>query len=372
MILSFEDLPRFRGAVTMVDGAFDPLHPGHLAYFAAAAELGAPVLCNLAADAYVRGKHPVFLPQAERARLIAGLRSIDHVHVNPHDTETVLETLRPRHYVKGADWKGRLPPRQVEICAEHGIEIVWLDTVLDSSSAVLNRYMERAGVPTGAGLDAYEKFVLEQSGTGADDYDASYFNDTWRAEDNAYTVEARRPIEGRNPRLIKEVFAPERVLDMGCGPGALMYLLHEIGVKADGVDLSEASKELAPPEVAGGIHIGSVTEVDLPTDSYDLVICREVFEHLTVLQVQKAVENICRISSRFVYVTTRFHPAPTSLFDVTTEFDVDPTHITCMNQDMLRLMFVLQGFGRRRDLEAGMDWLNKRRVLVYEKRPKAG
>ena len=31
-------------------------------------------------------------------------------------------------------------------------------------------------------------------------------------------------------------------------------------------------------------------------DAYDLVICREVFEHLTVLQVREAVRNICRMS----------------------------------------------------------------------------
>ena len=38
-----------------------------------------------------------------------------------------------------------------------------------------------------------------------------------------------------------------------------------------------------------------------------------------------------------------------------------------MNMDMLRLMFVLQGFRRRSDLETRMDWMNKGRVLVYEK-----
>ena len=92
---------------------------------------------------------------------------------------------------------------------------------------------------------------------------------------------------------------------------------------------------------------------------------------MPVLQVQKAVENLCRISSRYIYVTTRFHPKPTSLFDVTTEFEADPTHITCMNMDMLRLMFVLQGFRRRSDLEARMDWMNKGRVLVYEKHQSA-
>ena len=51
-------------------------------------------------------------------------------------------------------------------------------------------------------------------------------------------------MEGRNPELIKDVFAPQRVIDMGCGPGALMFLLNEIGVIADGIDFSATSKEI--------------------------------------------------------------------------------------------------------------------------------
>ena len=85
------------------------------------------------------------------------------------------------------------------------------------------------------------------------------------------------------------MFAPQRVIDMGCGPGALMFLLNEIEVVADGIDFSATSKEIAPPEVADRIGIGSIIDIDLPNDAYDLVICREVFEHMPVLQVQKAV-----------------------------------------------------------------------------------
>ena len=79
------------------------------------------------------------------------------------------------------------------------------------------------------------------------------------------------------------------------------------------------------------------------------------------------VANIVRMTSRFAYVTTRFHPNPASLLDFTTQFDVDPTHITLLNKDMLRLMFVLEGCRSRPDLEARMDWGNKGRVLVLEK-----
>lgn len=365
MIVGFADLATYRGNVAMVDGAFDPLHVGHVAYFGKAAECGVPLLCNIAPDRYVEGKHFPFLPQKERACLIEALRPVSYVHPSAYDTETVLKELRPKYYVKGKDWEGRLPEEQIAICEEAGTEIVYLDTVLDSSSAVLRRFLSHHGVEHS--LQTYEDFVLNQAEPGALEFDAEYFTESWRANGNAYTIEARRKMEARNPELIKEVFAPERVIDMGCGPGALMYLLQEIGVVADGVDFSATSKEIAPPEVSDRIRIGSIIDVDLRSDSYDLVICREVFEHMPVLQVQKAVENFCRISSRYIYVTTRFHPKPTSLWDVTTEFDVDPTHITCMNKDTLRLMFVLQGFKRRADLEARMDWLNKGRVLVYEK-----
>ena len=365
MIIAFDDLAAHRGSVAMVDGAFDPLHAGHIAYFAEAAELGRPVLCNVAPDKYVEGKHFPFLPQSERARLIDALKPIAYVHANLFDTEAVLRELRPQYYVKGKDWEGKLPEEQVAICKEAGTEIVYLDTVRDSSTAVLRRFLAHHGVENS--LESYEDFVLNQAEPGAEEFNADYFTENWRANGNAYTIEARRKIEARNPQLIREVFAPKRVIDMGCGPGALMYLLNEVGVVADGVDFSSTSKEIAPPEVADRIRIGSIIDIDVPSDSYDLVICREVFEHMPVLQVQKAVENLCRIASRYIYVTTRFHPKPTSLWDVTTEFEADPTHITCMNKDMLRLMFVLQGFRRRGDLEAQMDWLSKGRVLVYEK-----
>jgi hypothetical protein len=45
--------------------------------------------------------------------------------------------------VKGRDWEGRLPPEQVRICGEHGIQVVYLDTVVDSSSRLLKSYTEQ-------------------------------------------------------------------------------------------------------------------------------------------------------------------------------------------------------------------------------------
>lgn len=140
MIVSTDELAALAGKVTMVDGGFDPLHPGHVAYFRAAAELGTPVLCNVSSDEWVGRKHRPLLAQAERATVIDAIRFVDHVHCSETDTASVLAALRPRRYAKGADWRGRLPEAELAVCREHGIEVVFLDTVLDSSTAILARY----------------------------------------------------------------------------------------------------------------------------------------------------------------------------------------------------------------------------------------
>jgi cytidyltransferase-like protein len=140
VILEFDQLKEYRGRVAMVDGAFDPLHRGHIEYFRVAGELGWPLLCNVASDEYVSTKHPPLLPEDHRAAVVDAIRYISYTHVNRFDTETILRELRPRYYVKGKDWDGRLPPEQVVICREHGIDIVYLDTVLDSSSRLLQQF----------------------------------------------------------------------------------------------------------------------------------------------------------------------------------------------------------------------------------------
>jgi cytidyltransferase-like protein len=365
MIIGYRDLSSYRRKVAMVDGAFDPLHHGHVEYFTRAREVGGTLLCNIAPDSYTAVKHPPLLPAPQRAHVIDALKPIDYTHVSPVDTETVLRELQPTHYIKGKDWEGRLPPEQVRICEQHGIEIVFLDTVRDSSTQLLKSF--QTGRNGKVDLTAFENLVFSQTVVEATHYDEAYWKEEWRQAGNVYTIEKRREIEGRHPQVVKDVFNPTRVLDVGCGPGILMYLLHEVGVVADGVDPAPGMRDMAPPEVRDRIRVGGADTREIPSNAYDLVICREVFEHMTVLQVRDAVRNICRISSRFAYATTRFHPDPHTLLDVDTRDELDPSHITMMNKDLLRLMFVLEGFRRREDLENRIDWMGKGRVLVYEK-----
>lgn len=376
MIVSTAELEGLRGEVVMVDGGFDPLHDGHIEYLRAAAAFGAPVLCNVSSDTYVRTKHPPLLPEEQRVQVIDAIRYVDYVHLSRDTTAAVLESLVPKMYIKGADWKGRLPDLESRLCRELGIEVVFVEAVRASSSKILDAFM--AGPTDGAGLvdgetdfeaevEQFEDAVLAQEPIDRERYDDQYFLSTWRDGANSYDLETRRRIEGRHPQLIKEVFDPQRVLDVGCGPGALMHLLSELGITADGVDFSSRAAALAPESVRDRITQAPITARTVPDRAYDLVICREVLEHLTVMEVRHAVEAICAATSRFAYVTSRFHGNPATLLEFTSEPEVDPTHITLLNKELLRCLFVLEGFRRRGDLEERLDWAHKGRVLVYER-----
>lgn len=217
----------------------------------------------------------------------------------------------------------------------------------------------------------FEKLVLEQIDTSpSEEFDEKYFTGEWRHGYTTYTLETRRKVEGKNPELIRHVLKPNKLLDVGCGPGLLVLMLRELSVAATGIDASEFALKTAPDIVKPHISKGNILDIPFAENDYDVLICREVLEHLTVIQVAKAVDEMCRVSSKYVYVTTRYAHECNSIFDVETEFEADPTHITCMNKSLLRTLFVLNGFKSRPDLEKQLDWLEKGRVLVYEKTEK--
>lgn len=149
VIVTTESLDGLRQSVTMVDGGFDPLHPGHLAYFRAAAGLGLPLLCNVRDDGYltaVKGRPPL-LAHTARAELLDSLKTISYVHLCSTSTADVLQRLQPAVYAKGADWQGRLPAAETDLCRRAGIGVVFLDTVTESSTALVQNFLGRARMP---------------------------------------------------------------------------------------------------------------------------------------------------------------------------------------------------------------------------------
>ena len=146
MLLTTDQLPQYRQQLAMVDGSFDPIHDGHIGYFKAASDLGVPLLCNVAPDSWTVTKHPVFLEQEQRGIVLDAIRYISFVHLANIATVEVLRLLQPKFYIKGNDWvtRGGVPGAEATVCAEFGIEVVYLPTVTNSSSKILKAWANQS------------------------------------------------------------------------------------------------------------------------------------------------------------------------------------------------------------------------------------
>lgn len=119
----------------LTSGCFDGLHAGHIRFFDAAAALGLNgcrwVAVAVAPDDYIRrmkGREP-YWSQEERGDALAGLKRVNLVIHQTGDTPVdAIRHFRPRLFVKGEDWRGRLPTDIVDACMDVGTEIVFVDT----------------------------------------------------------------------------------------------------------------------------------------------------------------------------------------------------------------------------------------------------
>jgi cytidyltransferase-like protein len=337
----------------LVGGAFDPLHEGHLAYFEEARKLG-PLVCAVSPDRTVaaKGKIPC-LPEATRLKVLNACSLVEHV-ILAADKAAVIRALKPKAYVIGSDWLTAFPDEEKQACLDVTTRVVFASCRENSSTALLADYERRRNARK---LYAFEQFIQQQQPAAK----------PWEPVID-YSWEARKVVEGPHAQLIKDAFAPRHALDAGCGRhGILVRMLRNLGVDAVGFD---AQAECVEDQKYRWRYM--LYEDDLLTaereesgEPCDLVICREVLEHLTVRQLAVAVRNLVTLSSKYVYVTTRFTTGP-HLLDVDGSDSLDPTHISMLNQDLLRTLFVLEGCTRRADLEQKLDWMKKSRVLVYQ------
>ena len=123
----WRDEQRARGRrLVFTNGVFDLVHAGHVAYLAWARAQGDALLLGLNADASVRalkGPERPLIPFADRAAVVAGLRSVDAVVGFAERTpEVLLDRVRPDVHVKSAQYRVEDLPERI-VVLQHGGEI---------------------------------------------------------------------------------------------------------------------------------------------------------------------------------------------------------------------------------------------------------
>ena len=99
-----------KGELTVVftNGCFDLIHPGHIDLLEQAASMGDLLVVGLNTDRSVtalKGPCRPVTPQADRARVLAALETVDYVCLFDEDTPAeLIDALVPDVLVKGGDY----------------------------------------------------------------------------------------------------------------------------------------------------------------------------------------------------------------------------------------------------------------------------
>jgi hypothetical protein len=100
-------------------------------------------------------------------------------------------------------------------------------------------------------------------------------------------------------RLVAEMlaaFAPAAGLELGCAAGAVLECLQDLGVEAEGIDISAMALEHATERVRPRIHHGDILTLNLPK-KYDLLFGLDVFEHLNPNKLDAYLARLAAVTS---------------------------------------------------------------------------
>jgi rfaE bifunctional protein nucleotidyltransferase chain/domain len=136
-------IARKHGArIVMANGCFDILHVGHVRYLEEARALGNVLVVAINADEQVRllkGEGRPFVPERERAEIIAALRPVDFVTIfTEHTVEALLRAIRPDIHAKGTDYTEESVPER-DVVRSYGGRVMIVGDPKDHSSTEMIR-----------------------------------------------------------------------------------------------------------------------------------------------------------------------------------------------------------------------------------------
>jgi len=126
--------------IVLANGCFDLLHVGHVRYLVGAKALGDVLVVGINSDGQTRrlkGEGRPFIPENERAELIAPLRPVALVTIFDEPTvEELIRAIRPDVHAKGTDYTTETVPER-DIIREVGGRVAVVGDPKDHSSTVL-------------------------------------------------------------------------------------------------------------------------------------------------------------------------------------------------------------------------------------------
>jgi len=141
----------------------------------------------------------------------------------------------------------------------------------------------------------------------------------------------------------------KRTLDVGCGTGKLVNFFQKEGFDAHGCDNQKEAILLASKiNKKGTITKASATNLPFRNQSFDIITCISVIEHLTPNQAEKFLSETRRVlkPGSFIFLITPNFATPLRLIQGKKWFAYsDPTHVNFYTPRSLAKLLSKFGFG---------------------------
>lgn len=98
--------------------------------------------------------------------------------------------------------------------------------------------------------------------------------------------------------------AGQRVLDIGCGKGFLLYELKSLmpQIEVKGIDVSGYAIEHAKEEVKQYLDLASACSLPYPDNHFDLVVSLNTLHYLYIYDLEKGLKEVERVSKGNSYI----------------------------------------------------------------------
>jgi len=138
----------------------------------------------------------------------------------------------------------------------------------------------------------------------AKQYDKNYWDGDRKYGYGGYKYDGRWRVVADN--LVKHygIKVGDRILDVGCGKGFLLYELTQAmpGIEVKGIDVSQYGIDNAKEAVTPFLQFGNAIDLPYEDHSFDLVLSINVFHNLMNYDLHTALQEVERVSKKCKYI----------------------------------------------------------------------
>ena len=173
---------------------------------------------------------------------------------------------------------------------------------------------------------------------GSDFYNEKYFSDY---TEKMLALKKRQAIQIIQELGYTSQCRANNMLVVGCAKGYLVRIIQKLGVKCEGIDISEYAIEESK-KYTENCKVGNICDMSQFKDNqFEVVICLSTIEHIPKPYLDKALDELSRVAQRYIVIST-----PVGYDDDKPDLSTgsDPSLFSVYTPEFWKTEFIKRGF----------------------------